>query len=386
MICQETAGFENDFSHTNQEQENHLDNIVDAPCVEDDEDNEEEEVEERPYQQPTKTQEEPITGQRRQMTAKIAHSLLSSDNEEESEDEQEEDVGPPVGHDVENHRQTLDNEEEDDQDKSVSDDEDHVINENSKDNPLEFPLYLEHNGLRFTEDDKALLRLAILLRNAGCPKFMFDAILAWIDSTKESCGSQFFNKKHPRRKGFMAKLEKRGFDFPNPKIVTTPMEFTTKKNIFVPESEKSVDTVIFDFVQQLQRVLQDPEATSKDKTILYDDDPYRPYKPNKHLENIQDGHVFQRNVRKYRYDSDAFVVGLLSYMDKTHATGDGSFNAEPVVIVPSFLKMSEMQKPNRQIILGLITDMERKSSAAKYIYPTIPDPFVLVAVKPLKHS
>ena len=43
-------------------------------------------------------------------------------------------------------------------------------------------------------------------------------------------------------------------------------------------------------------------------------------------------------------------------------------NAEPVVMVPSFLTMSEMRKPNRQIILGLITDMERKSSAAKYVH------------------
>ena len=54
-------------------------------------------------------------------------------------------------------------------------------------------------------------------------------------------------------------------------------------------------------------------------------------------------------------------------MDKTHATGDGRFTAETVVMVPSFFKEGEMRKPQRQIILGMITDMERKSSAAKYI-------------------
>ena len=356
MICHETVRVENNTFH-DKDQGNHLENggtddsavgisenggtddsAVGIPWADDREDEEREDL------QPT-TQKQPIVRKPCRNSTNIAHSLLSSENEEESDEDQEE--GPPADHD-DGLQQTVDD-NEDVQGKGSSSD-DHVIDENSKDNPLEFPVYLEQNGLRFSEDDKALLRLAILLRNAGCPKFMFDAILAWIDSTNECCGSRFFNKKHPRRKGFMAKFEKRGFDFPKPKIVTVPMEVTTKKDIIVPDSEKSVDTVIFDFVHQLRRVLQDPEATSKDKTILCDDDPYRPYIPNKCLENIQDCHVFQRTVRKYRHDNDTFVVGLLSYMDKTHATGDGRFNAEPVVMVPSFLTMSEMRKPNRQII------------------------------------
>ena len=63
-------------------------------------------------------------------------------------------------------------------------------------------------------------------------------------------------------------------------------------------------------------------------------------------------------MEKYK-DPDAFVVGLICYMDKAHATGDGRYTSEPVVVVPSFLTETQMRKSRRQIILGTIADMER---------------------------
>ena len=161
------------------------------------------------------------------------------------------------------------------------------------------------------------------------------------------------------------KKKNRTKEFPPPKEVPIPMEYANKRNLLVPLSEKRINAIVFHFIHQLRRVIQDPEATSSENTILDRDNPYQPYKPNRFIENIQDARVFQETVCKYKDDPDVFVIGLLAYTDKTHVTGDGRFCAEPVVMVPSFLKLSEMREAKRQMILGLISDMDQKSSSVR---------------------
>ena len=251
----------------------------------------------------------------------------------------------------------------------VPGDTDNIILRNSKECPVDFPAFLDRDGkqLKLHKHDAALVSLMMLLRKAGCPKYLYNSILAWSSDTYSRCGPGFFLDNHSKRKTFIEKFSSKGFNYPKAKFFPVPMEFTQKQGVVVPESEKSITTPVFDLISQLQRVLQDPDATKKENTILDDDDPYRPYVPNKHIQNIQDGEVFRKTVEKYRDDPDAFVVGLVCYMDKTHATGDGRYTSEPVVMVPSFLTETQMRKARRQIILGTITDMERKSSAAKHI-------------------
>ena len=154
-------------------------------------------------------------------------------------------------------------------------------------------------------------------------------------------------------------------EFPPPKEVPIPMEYANKRNLVVPSSEKRINAIVFDLIHQLRRVIQDPEATSSENTILDRDNTYQPYKPNRFIEKIQDTRVFQETVCKYKDDPDVFVISLLAYTEKTHVTGDGRFCAEPVVMVPSFLKLSKMRKAKRQMILGLISDMDQKSSSVR---------------------
>ena len=243
-----------------------------------------------------------------------------------------------------------------------------IIDRNSKECPLDFPNFLVGTSdVKMDDDETALMSLMIILRKAGCPKYLFNSILAWTRDTYSRCGSSFFEQNHRKRNSFIQRFSKKGFDFPKPTVQPVALEYTSKGGIVVPESEKTINTVVFDFISQLQRVLQDEKATRQENTILDKEDPYKPYVPNSKIQNIQDGDVFRQTVAKYKDDPEAFVVGLIAYMDKTHATGDERFTAEPVVMVPSFFKEEEMRKPSRQIILGMITDMERKSSAAKQI-------------------
>ena len=219
-----------------------------------------------------------------------------------------------------------------------------------------------------SEDDRALTLLLLILCSAGRPNYLFDQIVSWARETYIRCGPSFFETKQPKRETVVSRFSKNKLsDFPKPGRIAVPLEYTEKQGTLIPSSEKSIKTVVFDFIHQLQRVLQDPEVSKPVNTILDKDDPYKPYEPNLLLENIQDGMVFQKTVEKYKCDKDEFVVGLICYTDKTHATQDGRFTAEPVVMVPSFLTLSEMRKPERQIILGLVSDLDRKSSAAKHI-------------------
>ena len=244
-------------------------------------------------------------------------------------------------------------------------DTDGQIHLNSETNPLRTPAYCQKfSTSEATEEDKALIRLLSFLESANCSRYVFDGILCWIEDTHIRCGDKFFRKKHKRRERFMEPLWKR-INYPKPSKYLVPLEYPRQKDVVIPPSEKSIHTIVFDLVHQLQRVLQNPNRTSKEKTVMDDDDPYGPYKPNELITNVQDGLVFQKTQERHASEPNTMVIGLIAYIDKTHATQNGKYTAEPVVVVPSFFTASEQQNPDNQIILGLVCDMERKSSAVK---------------------
>ena len=64
------------------------------------------------------------------------------------------------------------------------------------------------------------------------------------------------------------KFSTKGFNYPKAKFFPVPMEFTQKQGLVVPESKKSITTPVFDLISQLQRVLQDPDATKKIRSSM----------------------------------------------------------------------------------------------------------------------
>ena len=91
--------------------------------------------------------------------ANIVRYLLSS-NDEETDTEQDDDTNLSNGQE---YSPDKDQQREDTDPQNNRSKENLVPNENSKENPLDFPLYLQDNGIRFSNDDRALLRLAVLL-------------------------------------------------------------------------------------------------------------------------------------------------------------------------------------------------------------------------------
>ena len=169
------------------------------------------------------------------------------------------------------------------------------IDRNSKECPLDFPKFLVGaSDMNLDDDEAALMSLMIILCQAGCPKYLFNSILAWTRDTYSRCCSSFFEQNHRTRNSFIKRFTKKGFVFPKPTVQPVALEYTKKRGIVVPESEKTINTVVFDFISQLQRVVQDEKATRQENTILAKEDPYKPYTPNHKIQNIEDGDVFRR--------------------------------------------------------------------------------------------
>ena len=80
---------------------------------------------------------------------------------------------------------------------------------NSKSNPYDFPSYMRADIIRnkMSEHERCLLRLLLLLKSAGTPKYLFDSILSWLRDTYSRCGSNFLEHKHKKREAFLKKFD-----------------------------------------------------------------------------------------------------------------------------------------------------------------------------------
>ena len=112
----------------------------------------------------------------------------------------------------------------------VPGDTDNIILRNSKECPVDFPAFLDRDGkqLKLHKHDAALVSLMMLLRKAGCPKYLYNSILAWSSDTYSRCGPGFFLDNHSKRKTFIEKFSTKGFNYPKAKFFPVPME--TPKN------------------------------------------------------------------------------------------------------------------------------------------------------------
>ena len=94
----------------------------------------------------------------------------------------------------------------------VPGDTDNIILRNSKECPVDFPAFLDRDGkqLKLHKHDAALVSLMMLLRKAGCPKYLYNSILAWSSDTYSRCspGSSWTTIQRGKRssKSFLPKV------------------------------------------------------------------------------------------------------------------------------------------------------------------------------------
>jgi hypothetical protein len=143
----------------------------------------------------------------------------------------------------------------------------------------------------------------------------------------------------------------------------------------VPTSEKTITTPTFDIVHQIRRILQDPVLFNPANVILNKDDPFAPYEPNDSISNIQDGAAYQATEKEIRARPEnqgilILIACLKFYIDKTHTDLMGKYTGEPLLAVFTFLTLACQGQVDFQIFLGMVADMDRKSSAVKQTLET----------------
>ena len=264
---------------------------------------------------------------------------------------------------------------------------DNQINNNTSDNPMKIPVYSsfftnadranfggkEVIGREQTNRDQAYLRLILLLDHANVPLYLFDSIMVWLKHTTRTCGTKFIEVNHPSRQTFLESYWGK-MRFPRPQSFPVPLEFPNpkkkKKQFRVPSSHKVINAISFDFLHQASRILQDPSLFNKDTVLYNNDNPFTRPMPNFFIQNVHDGSVFQETVKTiYSMPENQDIPILLApfklYADKTHTDHFGKYNAEPLVAEFTFLKPELQGQMEYQLLLGLVADMEQKSSAMK---------------------
>ena len=109
--------------------------------------------------------------------------------------------------------------------------------------------------------------------------------------------------------------------------------------------------------------------------ILDKDDPFKPYVQNHVISNIQDGSAFIATLKQILEQPEnqgipILVSCLKLYIDKTHTDLMGKYTGEPLLAVFTFLTLACQGQVDFQMFLGMVADMDRKSSAVKQTLET----------------
>ena len=112
-----------------------------------------------------------------------------------------------------------------------------------------------------------------------------------------------------------------------------------------------------------------------ENVILNKDDPFKPYVTNDLISNIQDGEAYQETVKEIHEQPEnqnipILIACLKLYIDKTHTDLMGKYTGEPLLGVFTFLTLACQGQVEFQIFLGMVADMDRKSSAVKQTLET----------------
>jgi hypothetical protein len=97
------------------------------------------------------------------------------------------------------------------------------------------------------------------------------------------------------------------------------------------------DVVLFDFVPQLLRLLQNPTLMIPENVVLDFQDPLKPYKSYKGLL----GQALSGSVYQNAYSclitnpSRQFLVPIIQWIDRTSVTGNDRFSLKPYMFTPA---------------------------------------------------
>ena len=102
-----------------------------------------------------------------------------------------------------------------------------------------------------------------------------------------------------------------------------------------------VDVIVFDFVPQLLRLLQNPKIMNADNLLIDPMHPLVPYtSPNGHVGEAISGSVYRDAYQRLITNPDRqLFVPIIQWIDRTSVTGNDRFSLKPYMFTPAIFKV-----------------------------------------------
>ena len=211
-----------------------------------------------------------------------------------------------------------------------------------------------------------MVKIMQTLRQAGAPLKVTDKILRVVE--EEIAGGRFTPHKLPRSVSTFSKVLKL-FPVPTPTMMSVPYEGINESGEL--SVCKSPVFPVFNFLDQLQDLLDDEVFSDLRNLVVNPDDPWGNFIPGKsrtfedspdvdscRVDEIHDGAWYQNIQKAADVGPYEFILGVQFNVDKTGAIGDAfqRHSSEPFMFTLSILNEDAKRKPHLWKPLGFLPD------------------------------
>jgi hypothetical protein len=210
--------------------------------------------------------------------------------------------------------------------------------------------------------DVVLIDLMKMLNDAGCPCYLFDEIVKFMECHS---GMTFPAGKKIHKRETLMNHQVARFPVPEPTPVQVAVEHGSDEEDYSRPSGYSVSVQTWDFEKMCQSYLLDPFLFGNLNNLVNSQNPFEKYV----LVGLSDKEVlasywYSKTYDKYITDPETqFLLPLEMYLDKTGKTaGMMSYCGEPLIWVSVLLRYAIHQDNETWHIQGYIKDLEKTLS------------------------
>ena len=182
----------------------------------------------------------------------------------------------------------------------------------------------------FTNDQKWTIALLKLLDDMNAPDYAYASVLRWARGANAAGYS--FNPE-----GGLSRS--RSVDLLFSVVKNARQLLPSVVNVTVPYGLPR-DVIVFDFVPQLLRLLQNPKLMTSTNLLIDPKNPLLPYaSPNGVLGDALSGQVYQDAYQRLITNPERqFFVPIIQWIDRTSVTGNDRFSLKPYMFTPAIFK------------------------------------------------
>jgi hypothetical protein len=180
----------------------------------------------------------------------------------------------------------------------------------------------------YTTDQKWTIALLKLLEDMNAPDYAFTSVLQWARGAN-AAGYSFYPDGGLSRS--------RSIDCLFATVTNATQLLPSVARVNVPHGPPS-DVIVFAFVPQLLRLLQNRNLMTADKLVIDPLNPLLPYaSPNGEIGDALSGQVYRDAYAKFITNPkrNQFFVPIIQWIDRTSVTGNDRFSLKPYMFTPA---------------------------------------------------